>query len=202
MRREAEAVTQSNTIDQNIQSESETAQTSFTTSNNITTSLFAELVGEALQGSSVWHFRITNNNVKDLISFTKEAKSVVKNKLEEELKRLNFIKFGLVLDAQFVNVENEIRPRAFICRNRSITKTSNIIEGVEECMQELTLKVTEHEARGSGWSLLKVDSITIRVHKHGYGDRGSSYIPLPDTNTHSCINVKNEYNECFRYMLC
>lgn len=165
--------------------------------------LSAELIGEALKSSSVRHFRIVNRNENALNNFTEEAKSVIKNKLEEELNRLNFIKFGLVLDAQFVNVDNEVRPRAFICRNRSITKTSNLNEEIEECLQELVLKVTEHEARGSGWSLFKEDSISIRVHKHGYGQRGSSYVPLPGkiANTHSCINVKNEDNECFRYSM-
>uniref|UniRef100_UPI001C8F4173 hypothetical protein n=1 Tax=Klebsiella pneumoniae TaxID=573 RepID=UPI001C8F4173 len=37
----------------------------------------------------------------------------------------------------------------------------------------------------------------------GYGDRGSSFIPLPKkiTNTKSCINVQNHDNECFRYSM-
>jgi len=171
--------------------------------NTIRQPIVAELVGEALQGSSVRHFRIRNINQESLNNFTAESKSIIKNKLEEELKRLNFIKFGIVLDAQFVNVENQITPRAFICRNRSITPASDVTQDIEECVQELMLKITEHEARGSGWSLLKVDSLTIRVHKHGYGQRGSSYIPLPKeiANTHSCINIKNEDNECFRYSM-
>lgn len=79
MRRKAEVVTQSNTIELNIHSEAETTQTSFTTSNNITAPLFAELVGEALQGSSFGHFGIKNDNVTDFISLTEEAKSLVKN---------------------------------------------------------------------------------------------------------------------------
>lgn len=165
--------------------------------------IFAELIGEALHKSSVRHFRIRNTNEEDLPNFAEKGKKVIKKTLQEELNRINFIKFGLVLDAQFNNVENEIRPRAFICRNRSITGTSNLNEEIDECIQELILKVTEHESRGSGWSLLKTDSITIRVHKHGYGERGSSYLPLPNkiANTKSCINVQNEDNECFRYSM-
>lgn len=62
--------------------------------------------------------------------------------------------------------------------NRSITKASDLVEEIEECLQELISKVTEREAIGSGWSLSKVDSISIRIHKHGYGRRGSSYITL------------------------
>lgn len=141
--------------------------------------LCAELIGEALHGSSVRHFIIKNVKDSNLNKFIEEAKIVIKNKLEEELKRLNFIKFGFVLDAQFLNVENEVSPRAFICRNRNITKSSNLVEEIEECLQEIILKVTEHEARGSGWSLSKVDSISIRIHKHGYSRQGSSYIALP-----------------------
>jgi len=70
-------------------------------------------------------------------------------------------------------------------------------------MQELILKMTEHEARGSGFTLKKANYIVLRVHKHGYGYRGSSYIPLPAkiANTKSCINVQNEGNECFKYSM-
>lgn len=46
-------------------------------------------------------------------------------------------------------------------------------------------------------------SINFRVHKQGYGDRGSSYLPLPPNiaNTKGCINVRNEDNECFKYAM-
>lgn len=162
-----------------------------------------ELIGEALKGSSVRHFRVTNKNGWNLTKFLEESINVITTTMQKELERLHFIKFGLVLDAQFINVEKEVRPRSFICRNKTVTATSSLTNEVEECLQELILKVTEHEARGSGWGLYKVDSITIRIHKHGYGDRGSSYIPLPDkiSKTRTCVNVKNEDNECFKYSM-
>lgn len=58
--------------------------------------LCAELIGEALQGCSVRHYRIKNVCENNLNKFIEKAKIVIKNKLEEELKRLKFIKFGFV----------------------------------------------------------------------------------------------------------
>ncbi|WP_185964929.1 hypothetical protein, partial [Klebsiella pneumoniae] len=103
----------------------------------------------------------------------------------------------------FKNTENEISNRGFITRNKTIIQTSDVDAAIEECLQELVLKITEHEARGSGWSLLSVNSMDVRVHKHGYGDRGSSYIELPNKikMTRACINVKNTDNECFKYAM-
>ena len=166
--------------------------------------LQVKLLGEALQRSAVRHFKIDNVKL-ELETFLHTVKKLITKTLREELNRLHFVKFGLVLDTIFTNVENEMSPRGFITKNKSIMKASDIETIVEDCLDELMTKIQEHEGRGSGWSLLSIEGLDIRVHKHGYGDRGSSYIPLPEkiSNTKSCINVKNEDNECFRYaMLC
>lgn len=78
------------------------------------------------------------------------------------------------MDSTFSNIENEVSQRWFIVRSRSFIKTSNLKEVVKESVQELRLKITEHKARGSSWSLLRVNSIDIRVHKQECGDRGTS----------------------------
>ena len=163
----------------------------------------AELVAEALEGAVVRHYKISNINNENIDKFLPKSKNVIIETMLQELKRLNYIKFGLVLDTEFVNVENEISQRGFLTRNRSVMATSDIQSIVDECFEELIVKVTEHQGRGSGWSLKKPIHIILRVHKHGYGYRGSSYIPLPEkiANTHTCINVKNEDNKCFYYAM-
>lgn len=165
--------------------------------------LGVEVLVEAFERSIVRHYRINNINTLQLEIFLALVKDVITAKLNYELNRLNFIKFGLLLDTTFNNVEGEISNRGFLSRNRTIMETSNLEEIVEECLQELVLKITEHEARGSGWSLLNVNNLDLRVHKRGYGDRGSSFIPLPAKikDTKSCINVQNNDNECFRYSM-
>lgn len=160
---------------------------------------------EALEGKTVRHYKISNVSKMNLNNFIKSVQKDVIIILNQELARLNFIKFGLVLDATFTNVQNEISPRSFITKNKSIMQTTNVSELLKDSFEEIVTKITEHEGRGSGWSLLNVIGIDVRVHKHGYGDRGSSYIPLPPKlkNTHALINIKNTDNECFRYsVLC
>lgn len=167
--------------------------------------LTIELTGQALAQSSVRLYQIKNRFNFDILEFLKRSNLLIKQKIADELGRMHFLKFGLIIDTQFVNVENEVSQRGFITRNRTVMESSNVNDMIEECFQELILKITEHEARGSGWSLLLANTLHLRLHKHGYGIRGSSYISLPSkiANTKACINVKNNDNQCFRYaMLC
>jgi hypothetical protein len=165
-------------------------------------SLNVNLEAHALPGKTVNHFKIDNAKLK-LDEFVNSARGLVVDTLESELRRLNFIKFGLLLDALFTNMQNETSPRGFLTKNRTIMFASDIETIVSECFEELLTKLQEHEGRGSGWSLLEISGLDIRVHKHGYGIRGSSYIPLPKkiSNTKSCINVQNQDSECFKYAM-
>lgn len=169
------------------------------TSSSNTIKLFAE----AMDGKVVRHFKINNNTKLNFEKFVKEAIILINDILQNELRRLNFIKFGLVLDTLFVNVQNEISPRGFITKNRQLMENSNNIDILTDCFEELKTKIFEHEGLGSGWSLLSVIGCDVRVHKHGYGERGSSFIELPPKikNTKSCINVHNYDNECFKYAM-
>jgi hypothetical protein len=165
-------------------------------------SLNVELHARALPGSVVTHFKIANAQLQ-LAHFLSKAKRLVTETLNNELRRLNFIKFGILLDTVFTNVQNETSPRGFLTKNKTIMFTSDIESIVDECFEELLTKLQEHEGRGSGWSLLGITSLDVRVHKHGYGMRGSSYIALPKKikDTKSCVNVQNKNVECFRYAM-
>lgn len=164
---------------------------------------YIQVFAESLDGAVVRHYRIRNINDDQLETFLSSSQTIITNTLKTELKRLNCVKFNVVLDSTFINIEGETSQRGFIARSRSIIKTSDLIDVVDECFQELIIKLTEHESRGSGWSLLQVNSMDVRVHKQGYGERGSSYIKLPKkiSNTNSCINIQNNDNECFKYAM-
>lgn len=164
-----------------------------------------ELIAEALDGKVVRHFKVQNKKNLKFDAFIEKAHTTIKNILKNELERLNYIKFGLVLDTTFVNLQNEISPRGFITKNKYLMGSTNVSQLVNECFEEVWQKISDHQGRGSGWTLLHIIGVDVRVHKHGYGERGSSFIPLPKKlqNTHSCINVQNSDNECFKYsMLC
>ena len=165
--------------------------------------LTIQLQAEAFPNSSVRQYIILNNQF-GLDEFLQQSMDLIDTTLRRELERLYVVKFGLLLDTTFANVEDELSVRGFICRTRTIIATTDIINVINECIQEIILKILEHEARGSGWSLLRTNSLMLKVHKHGYGDRGSSYIDLPKKikDTRSCVNVKNtEDNLCFKYSM-
>jgi len=160
-------------------------------------------VSRAFKNALVRHFQIENITDSSFDEFTANVRPLVEETVKKEVSRLNLIVFGIVLETLFKNVEDVVSPRAFITRNRTVYETSDLDDILNEMFQELLLKITEHEARGSGWSLHKIVRICIRSHKKGYGDRGSSYISLPSKirNTKSCINVQNIDNECFKYAM-
>ena len=60
--------------------------------------------------------------------------------------------------------------------------------------------IEEFETKDSGWSLQEILYLTININRLN-PVRGSSYITLPlqIENKHACINVKNKYNECFKW---
>lgn len=160
---------------------------------------------EALEGKVVRHYTIKNTHNYNLNNFFNATQEEIERVLKRELDRLHLIKFGFVLDTMFINVQEVTSLRSFVTKNRQIVMDSNIKDHIQECFQEIVSKIIEHEGLGSGWSLLHVIGLDVRVHKHGYGNRGSSFIPLPKKiqNTKSCINVKNLNNECFKYaMVC
>lgn len=163
----------------------------------------AQILAEAFEGRIVRHYKIQNKDNFNLNKFFSHVKSTVEEVLKTELTRLHFIKFGFVLDTIFSNVQEELSPRSFITKNSQLMESSNIDLEINTCFEELVSKITEHELVGSGWSLFEVKTLNVRVHKHGYGERGSSYIPLPPKikNTKSCINVQNQTNDCFRYAM-
>lgn len=158
----------------------------------------------ALEGAVVRHFTVNNTHKKEFNVFLEICKLKLVNILKHELNRLNVLKFNLVLDTTFLNVQNETSRRGFIARNRALLKTSDLEAVLTEVIQELILKITEHEGRGSGNFLDNVLSLTLRVHKQGYGLRGSSFIPLPAkiSATKACINIANrDDKKCFAYAM-
>lgn len=154
-------------------------------------------------GSNVKNFSIHNKNNYNLEIFFFHVIDLVKSIILSELQRLHLLKFILVLDTNFINIEHEITLRSFISRARSVNETLDLDDIITECLQELILKITEHEGRGSGWSLNKLLKLNVRVMKQGYGDRGSGFIILPKKllATRSCINVQNGDVYCFKYAL-
>jgi hypothetical protein len=61
---------------------------------------------------------------------------------------------------------------------------------------------SEYIAKGSGWSLVSVDGLKLRINNIN-PLRGSLYIDLPTfiKNKKALINVKNNDNKCFKYTI-
>src|SRR5215468_9995261 len=126
--------------------------------------LSIQLQAEAFPNSSVRQYVIVNNQL-NLDTFLQQSIDLIDTTLQRELQRLFVVKFGLLLDTTFSNVENELSVRGFVCRTRTLVAASDRLNILNECLQELILKILEHEARGSGWSLLSTNSLTLKVHK-------------------------------------
>lgn len=76
------------------------------------------------------------------------------------------------------------------------------MELLEKIIQKLEFERETLDIKGSGWTLLLLDGLLIRIHKYSPLS-GSSFIDLPKCvkNKKAIINVKNSDNMCFKWAI-
>nr|DAC81291.1 TPA_asm: PolB [Ladona dragonfly adintovirus] len=139
----------------------------------------------------------------DLVTFLDEIEDIVVRKIREELRN-SALKINLVVRTRFRRDEDgsEIAERCFKTKNEMFLQADDINAKVEEQFGKLLREKSEHAAKGSGWSLIRVIGLELRINKFT-PSRGSSFIELPSKIKHSksVINVGNGDNFCFKYAI-
>jgi hypothetical protein len=69
-------------------------------------------------------------------------------------------------------------------------------------IDDITVDVEVKALKGSGFTIVGINSINIHIGKYD-PSRGGSYIPLPMWISHkkACINIKNNDDKCFKYCI-
>ncbi|GFX69609.1 uncharacterized protein TNCV_1769781 [Trichonephila clavipes] len=137
-------------------------------------------------------------NFKDPTAFLENCRTMVIEKLSQ---RVGF-KANIQLYCDYQR-EQETQEFTFKTMNQIILESTDLNEFYIEVVDKLKREMEEFEARGSGWRLIELKYLELRINKYN-PLRGSSYIDLPKTikAKKAAINVKNlDDNKCFMWAI-
>ena len=176
------------------------------------TNLDLEQLPSAMGNSLKTYQMIIPSQYKDPVLFFTDVKSLLLDKITDELSALSSLKYSIGLEVIF-RKDNPggthtytDPPSRFYTKQEAVifnrdtfnqdeinldVATSTIIERIEEFVQN-----------GSGWKIDSLTTLWIDFAKYE-PIKGSSYIPLPDVlkNKRAVINIKNDDDNCLRYTL-
>ena len=147
---------------------------------------------------------ITNLSHIDISPFMNDSCILFEKKLKLFLNEHEALKINAELACEYViekDDTDEVEDKYFNTENAAIYKTTDLLEWFNENIKEpIRRDIEELETKDSGWRLQEISYLTININ-HLNPIRGSSYIKLPPQieNKHTCINVKNKDNECFKW---
>ncbi|GFW62178.1 uncharacterized protein TNCV_1686091 [Trichonephila clavipes] len=121
----------------------------------------------------------------------------------EKLSQRVGVKANLQLYCHYQR-EQETQEFSFKTMNQIILECTDLNEFYNEVVvDKLKREKEEFEARGSGWRLIEIKYLELRINKYN-PLRGSSYIDLPRRikAKKAVINVKNlDHNKCFMWAI-
>lgn len=160
-------------------------------------------------------FEPVANNFRDIVAFRDAVRPVVKKEIYAYFRQHKSFKVIFKLGVHMKRNDNE-GAKQFVFSSSGyyqtkertvdtatpITNIGDIRNKFNNIFDDITRRITEHEGRGSGWSLVSVDFLKVKMVKYA-PFRGASYIDLPQwlKNKQVCINVQNTDNECFKYAI-
>ena len=166
-------------------------------------------LNRALKGHSKSYDIELQDNLNPLSHFTK-TKALVESHLENLLKDMNGFKFIEALEVTFEKdtIDSKTGKRVSIYKTAFFSGKAKIITMVNDIEPELNMSgqeilnvIDKWVSEGSRWVTDRIDShyINVTTYKPSHG---SSYMELPTELRNpkkGLINIKNKYDECFRW---
>ncbi|GFW55306.1 uncharacterized protein TNCV_116921 [Trichonephila clavipes] len=134
-------------------------------------------------------------NFKDPTAFLEHCRTIVIDKVSQRIG----VKVNLQLYCDYQRGQ-ETQEFSFKTQNQIVLESTDLDEYYDEVVDKLKREMEEFEARGSGWRLVQIKYLELRINKYN-PLRGSSYIDLPKKikDKKAVINVKNDDNKCFMW---
>lgn len=172
---------------------------------NIETNDFIELENAFKGILKTYILKVDKGDIsKDLPLLLKSNKNKISGLINSILIEYGACKFNILIEATYNKpLSTETLEVAFKTRNRSVFSYSNMSETLDKMFAKLERESSEFEGKGSGWTLLSVDSILLRLSRYR-PLKGSSYIPLPHKilSKRCIINPKNIADtKCFQWAI-
>lgn len=202
-----------NQIDNNSNSEDETDNNQTGTglsSNNIEIQYNnddVEIVHQAFRNRvATYIIRNKNNSEMCIKTFMKLIKNLlinlIKSSLEEHISvKINFLLSSLYFKPLCDFQINE-NVKSINTRNMVYTLSSNISKNIDDTIDVLHSMSEDFQEKGSGWCMKNILYLQVNINKFN-PLKASSYIDLPlkIKLQNSCINVKNNDQQCFKWAL-
>ncbi|XP_075225197.1 uncharacterized protein LOC142326502 [Lycorma delicatula] len=119
--------------------------------------------------------------------------------LTETVDRYGSIKYNILIELSYEKpMIDEYRDICFKTKNFAVINVNDIEHSIEAAFESLLREETNFEGKQSGWTLLSIDGVLVRINRYR-PLKGSSFIPLPKSilHKHAVVNVKNNDDLCF-----
>lgn len=171
-------------------------------------------------GKRIREFDLVNHGFKDIDGFLLNALNEYKKQMDKSVKEYKLVKtisyFKVEFERAFVNEGEkdsllEKRTIHLPTKMKEIDSTVDIEEYFKsEIIEYLKKKIDEVMLEGSGFTLNKIEHLTVQLFKYeplrgaGSSNKPEASIKLPQAlkNKKSIVNLINTGNECFKWLLC
>ncbi|XP_075227278.1 uncharacterized protein LOC142327824 [Lycorma delicatula] len=150
-----------------------------------------------------YYYKNTDSNAKDIWNFLENLKSDMIQLLSEIVTALGPIKFNVLLECTYgKELLNETKDICFKTKNVELLNLYNVAELIDNAIWRIIDEEEVFEGKGSGWTLVFIDGILIRINKY-QPLRSTSYLPLPKEiyKRKAVINIKNNDDYCFKWAI-
>ena len=148
-----------------------------------------------------WHIKGYNDLIKTLKSHKSKILNLIQSTIREHASPIKFrIAVKLITFRLTKDNEKEYINFGLQSGTHYLMTSYEAEEKFSECSQLLWDSFDKWNEAGSGISLEKVASITLKIAKTRI-IQGSSYIPTPKLFPRSIVNVQNIDNRCFEYAI-
>jgi len=164
--------------------------------------VFGEVTNKTAFKGLVNTVKLRNNHrIVEPKSFLKSIKIRVQKIISDQLKVKKAIKVNMVFNATLHKPENNkvTMKGNYKTKNTTFLQNSNISRQINKMYDNVLTEFDAQSAKGSGWTLQKVDNLVVRVSKFNIIKAGS-YLPLPIKirKRKAVINVETKENDCFK----
>ena len=143
----------------------------------------------------------------DYVKYFSSAKLIYMRKLFTSLILHEACKFFITTKIIFKRFDEEKNewvytepPAHFFSLPQTVTNNEEIPSKLDATIADIFRKIEEFLSKSSGWSIHKIVSSHLNVHKYQL-TRGSSYFKLSQHFHRKVVNVKNTDDRCFLYSL-
>lgn len=166
---------------------------------------FIELENAFKGNLKTYYLKNDSRTVKDICMLLSLYKDEMARIILNQVKLVGSIKFNLLVECTYVKQQTrERQDRAFKTKNVVLYADNNLDSVLHTLFDKICKEESVYEGRGSGWSLLCVDGIMIRINRfRPLG--GSTFIPLPIeiSKKKAVVNPTNIDDYCFKWaVLC